>query len=849
MQKPHLRLLNQSFSRLKFLFLVVEFALLIILFQGQFIAIVSSPQNPLRLEAQSLTEQGHEYLKRGNAVVALQTWQQATKIYQQLGSEEGVKGSQINQSLALQALGKYRQACQVLQNSLKFEASSRVCEPSVEENVKNVIISNQPTSRVSVIGLRTMGDILRVIGKLKASTDLLKKSLEMAQSLGEYQELNKTLLSLGNTERSHYNRQKDLYDRTDSISDREQAEEYKKNAVKHYQEIYQKSRNSDDITVIQAKVNHLSLLIDYEKWLKEIKKTAGSTHQDIQVLLADLSSNQPLLIQLPAYQPNIYLLLNLSKSLSQINQYLDAFTYARQALAQAQILHDRRIQAYALSRLAELYETNNQLTDAEALVKQGLLLANSIDDSSIAYQLKWNLARIYNKSNQFEQALEFYDSAIQSLDMVRRDLISINSDIQFSFRDFIKPIYQEYLELLLSQSQISQNNLEKVIQVSDSLQLAQLENFLRCDTAELKSLDEGEIPPSAIIYPIVLKDRIEILIKIPKPNHLSLGQPNFKELSIKKYSQLYRYTTQVSQTVLEQEIEALQNSLLEPQNSQSEDLIRSSSQKIYNWLLSPAEATLPKSGTLVFVTNSYLQTLPMAVLYDGNQYLVEKYSITINLGSQLHSVNPLKPNQWKVLLAGVSEKAISFPSNLPVLPGVKVELRSIGKKVLHSQLLNQDFTVEALRKQVNEENFPVIHLATHGQFSSAAEQTFIYAWDDEIQVSEFDHILQRRGQVSREPIHLIVLSACETAKGDKQAALGLAGVALRARARSVIASLWKVSDRPTAKFMEQLYEQLNQGKTKAEALQSTQIQFIRNENLGYQHPYYWSAFVLGGNWL
>ena len=108
--------------------------------------------------------------------------------------------------------------------------------------------------------------------------------------------------------------------------------------------------------------------------------------------------------------------------------------------------------------------------------------------------------------------------------------------------------------------------------------------------------------------------------------------------------------------------------------------------------------------------------------------------------------------------------------------------------------------------------------------------------------------LRSRGKTIRTPIELLVLSACETAQGDQRAALGLAGVALRARARSTVASLWQVSDGSTAKFMKDFYQELNtKNTTKAEALRQAQIRFL-NDNYN-QHPYYWAAFILSGNWL
>ncbi|NER50695.1 MAG: CHAT domain-containing protein, partial [Symploca sp. SIO1A3] len=154
----------------------------------------------------------------------------------------------------------------------------------------------------------------------------------------------------------------------------------------------------------------------------------------------------------------------------------------------------------------------------------------------------------------------------------------------------------------------------------------------------------------------------------------------------------------------------------------------------------------------------------------------------------------------------------------------------------------------AIKNKINASPFPIVHLATHGQFSSDPEKTLIYAWQEKIRVKELDNILRSRGKTIRGPIELLVLSACETAQGDERATLGLAGVALRARARSTVASLWKVSDSSTARFMKDFYQELNKkNTTKAEALREVQIKFLQDSY--DQHPYYWAAFILSGKWL
>jgi CHAT domain-containing protein len=182
------------------------------------------------------------------------------------------------------------------------------------------------------------------------------------------------------------------------------------------------------------------------------------------------------------------------------------------------------------------------------------------------------------------------------------------------------------------------------------------------------------------------------------------------------------------------------------------------------------------------------------------------------------------------------------------LPYVGNELEQIQSKVQGRVLLNQQFTTQAFQTTMDSQPFSVVHLATHGQFSSTAEETFILAWDKPINVTELDTLLRSRDQERSQPLELLVLSACETAAGDQRATLGLAGVAIRAGARSTLASLWSVNDRSTAVLMNQFYQNLiNQAQPRAEALRRAQLALLKTPE--YQLPLFWAPYVLIGNWL
>jgi CHAT domain-containing protein len=388
----------------------------------------------------------------------------------------------------------------------------------------------------------------------------------------------------------------------------------------------------------------------------------------------------------------------------------------------------------------------------------------------------------------------------------------------------------------LLQSQKGQPNektLDKIRQRIEALQLAELDNFFReaCLQGQNVSLDkmvDQDNPTAAIFYPIILPEQIQVIVKIP-------NQP------------LQHYSTQIPQTEVDKILTELRKNLVNPAATKA---IKIQSQQVYNWLIKPIESKLAASrvNTLVFVLDGALRNLPMASLYDGKQYLVEKYAIALSVGLQLLDPKPLVQQQLRALTAGLTDPPPEF-SDLTRLPAIKSEVNLIAQAgVLTTSLLDQQFTRQALEKEVNTTPFNVVHLATHGQFSSRADKTFILAADGPINVTQFDTLLRSRDRTKPQAVELLVLSACQTAAGDNRAALGLAGAAVRAGARSTLASLWQIDDESTALFVGAFYQELKGRKiTKAEALRHAQLQLLQHPN--YNSPSFWSAYVLIGNWL
>ncbi|MDJ0592369.1 MAG: CHAT domain-containing protein, partial [Pleurocapsa sp. MO_226.B13] len=271
--------------------------------------------------------------------------------------------------------------------------------------------------------------------------------------------------------------------------------------------------------------------------------------------------------------------------------------------------------------------------------------------------------------------------------------------------------------------------------------------------------------------------------------------------------------------------------------------------------IEPLETYLENNNqitTLVFVLDGELRNIPMGVLYDSKQkeYLIQKqYALVLLPSFQVFDLQTTS-TALKVLGAGISEE-LQVENKSFVGLNVTEELANIQNSIPSSILLNSEFTRPNIQKNLDTGDFSVVHLATHGNFSSNPEETYIVVYDSDaanaslLKARELDKLLRQSDK--QKPIELLVLSACETAEGDERATLGLAGLAIRAGARSTLATLWQVSDQSTVKLMNRFYQELSiPGTSKAIALHRAQQELLDDPK--YQAPYYWSPYVLVGNW-
>lgn len=323
---------------------------------------------------------------------------------------------------------------------------------------------------------------------------------------------------------------------------------------------------------------------------------------------------------------------------------------------------------------------------------------------------------------------------------------------------------------------------------------------------------------------------------------------------------------------------ALQNRALDP---------KPLAQELYQDMLETVAVDLGRlnAKTLVWSLDRGLRYLPVAALHDGNQYLVEKYRQVI--------YTPAAPSRWKDNVpSNLGGIGFGVSDGQPPLPGVMEELVGIfGQRsngILKGRFYaNQEFTEKILRIEVNRalpNGYLGLHIASHfflipGEYSKR-DSYLLLGNNEKLSIEKMDKYLNLF-----EGVHLLTLSACDTAytenagNGVEFESFGV--LAQEQGAKSVLATLWKVNDLSTSRLMQNFYEKWQTPPTfaKVEALRQSQIalmngkykeaeskrkrgiepvnpnggktnlpDFKKDENAPYEHPYYWSPFVLIGNW-
>jgi CHAT domain-containing protein len=235
---------------------------------------------------------------------------------------------------------------------------------------------------------------------------------------------------------------------------------------------------------------------------------------------------------------------------------------------------------------------------------------------------------------------------------------------------------------------------------------------------------------------------------------------------------------------------------------------------------------------------------------DANgKFLIERTRLAVAPALAFSQPGPDRAGRNAAIVAGALSKEVRIGGiTYPKLEGAAEEAlaatQSYGANNRQGVLIS-DLTAASLVSALSKGQVDVLHLATHAAFNGQSDQSYIVVDTQLVPLSTLRALIvgnRARG----DELDLIVLSACETALGDDQASMGLAGAAVQAGAHSAIASLWSVNDASTALLMKAFYARYRSGDSKSEALRQAQLSLLADPR--YQRPNYWAAFALIGGW-
>jgi filamentous hemagglutinin family protein len=456
----------------------------------------------------------------------------------------------------------------------------------------------------------------------------------------------------------------------------------------------------------------------------------------------------------------------------------------------------------------------------------------------------------YSETNNITEeidSLTVQENDVGSLAIVRQDIDS---------QTIINDLRTEVITLL------DNNLVEAAVPKIEQILNFQLANYLGKDYSTfdrdiqidnirgvLKQVEQQFNQKAAVIYTFSRPNQLDLILVTANGRTLYKTVPGANQADLRN---------QVIQFALE---------IKNPVNRSSNEYL-TLSQKLYEWLISPLKQELQNQeiDAILFAMDEGLKSLPIAALYDGEQFLIEQYSYSLIPSFSLINLryHPLQNSQ--ILAMGASQ----FEEQAP-LPAVPIEVKTITSTFPGDHFINDSFTLNNYKEQRDQAPYRIVHFATHADFRPGfPEDSYIQLWNQKLTLNRLN---QLGWKWNDPPTDLFVLSACRTAIGDKNAELGFAGLAVQAGVPSALASLWYVSDRGTLALMLKFYEKLQQIPIKAEALRQTQIALLRGEiqiqagelrgytsrgnielppdlyqdDTTFSHPFYWAGFTMIGS--
>jgi CHAT domain-containing protein/Flp pilus assembly protein TadD/intracellular sulfur oxidation DsrE/DsrF family protein len=896
-----------------------------------------------KTEADKLLNQGIQQAQHSQYQAAIQSWQQALAIYQQLKDRNGEAKSLNNLGIAYRSLGKYQKAIEFHKQSL-----------SIFRQIGNLNGEASP--------LENLGSAYYSLGQYQNAIDFYQQSLSIFQKIGNRNGEANSLMNLGS---AYY-----------SLDQYQKAIDFYQQSLSIFQKIGDSPKEMLYLRVGEAKsLNNLggayySLgqyqnAINFYQQSLTIKRQIGDRNAEANSLMNlgtayfDLGQHQT---AINFYQQSLSIfqkignrngeansLNNLGIAYDSLEEYPKAIDFYQQSLSIFQKIGDHNGEANSLMNLgiAYAYSHLEQYPKAIDFYQQSLSIFQKIGNRNGEANSLSNIGNLLEKQQQSELAIVFHKQAVNLRENIRQDLRKLPREQQASYTQTVADSYRSLASLLLQK-----NRVMEALQVLDLLKVQELQDYVRNVQGNERTVKGIELFPqeqkiiqdyTAIQAPVIRlgteladlrklqtrtptqQQRIQEIEKIQaqtnqqmseflkSPAVVALSQQiqqtapqqnltlsAYKDLQIrlnrlgKRIALFYtlvlddrlelvllppgkppiRRSVAIKRTELEKMIQTFRQDLQDP-NSQ----VKQTAQKLYKQLIKPIESELQQAGvqSIIYAPDGQMRYIPLAALYDGKQWLTERYQINYLTALALTKLEPESTNVPRVLAGAFTQGNYSVQVagqtfHFQGLRFAKTEVEGLGAAIPNTtKLFDKAFNRDAILSQIK--NYSIVHMATHAVFvKGAPENSFILMGDgNRINLKEIE-------DWKLPDVTLVVLSACQTALGGELGngleILGFGYQLQRTGVRASIASLWEVSDGGTQTLMDVLYERLKSGKmTKAKALREAQISLITGKNQGsgkirtsvifepgnsgqnapisrnLSHPYYWSPFILIGNGL
>ncbi len=333
-----------------------------------------------------------------------------------------------------------------------------------------------------------------------------------------------------------------------------------------------------------------------------------------------------------------------------------------------------------------------------------------------------------------------------------------------------------------------------------------------------------------LLYPLLLPDRVELLYVAGSEG----GVARYRRLA-------------PNRSVDRQAVARLVEDLVFSMSYGQDEAWREPARRLYDILIKPIEDRLAPGSSLIIVPDGPLRALPFAALVsEDGRFLVQRTGVSVAPALAYSQPGETRGDENLSVVAASLQREVTLPAGyFAALQGTEAEARIAAGNGSPGQLI-QDFRKAELVTALSDRPVDILHLATHASFNGRSDRAFIVANGEAIRLSELRDLIaagRRRG----DELDLLILSACETAVGDDEASMGLAGAAVQAGALSAIASLWQVDDIGTSELMRQFYSRYRTGRGRSEALRDAQLALLEAGG-NNARPNVWAAFTLLGAW-